>query len=162
MNISLPKELIGVEPKDWFDHLDVSDSEFLKFGIIVVETLMPDWQDRNPNDTTPVRAVEAAKNLLEEPTDNLRSHAKVLAKGCTKSRKASLGYDHRIAEAARAIANAAAQTSPDQRIEAVSEAFQRAEDHLVYMYSVAGVYGKEGEGRAGFISSIEAELRERN
>ena len=151
MDAALTDRLTAIEPEDWFNYLNVSADDFLRIGIAVVDTLIPDWNTRNPQDTVPPRAIEAAKSVLADPSDGLRSHAKVLAKCCSDSRKKSLG----IVEAARAIANAAVARSPERRIENTAEALHWAEDHLKYMYSIDAIYGKEPEIRRSFLAAIE-------
>ncbi len=102
-----------------------------------------------------MRAVEAAERLLASPTENLRSHARAVAKACTKSRRDSLGYEHRIAEAARALAlAAAADPKTKSRVNKAIEAMALCEEHALYRFAVAGVYDKEEEVRGQILSVV--------
>jgi F420-0:gamma-glutamyl ligase-like protein len=109
-----------------------------------------------PTDTAPVRAVDAAKTNPIAPTDSLRRHALALGKACTASRKRSLGYEHRIAEAARAVALASAAESEGAALESVAEAFDRVEAHAKYAFSIVATYGKERVIREEMLNRIVA------
>lgn len=113
----------------------------------VIELVLPEWRAARPQDTVPLRAVEAALSDSSGADAGLRQHAKALAKACGESRRRSLGYEHRIAEAARALANAAAASSDAAAMEAVAESLGKVEEHLLYRLAVAGVYGREAEVR---------------
>ena len=109
----------------------------------VMELVLPEWRTKRPDDTVPLRAVEAALSITAGVPDDLRQQAKVLAKACGESRRRSMGYEHRIAEAARALANAAAASSDAVAMAAVAEALGKVEEHLLYRLAVAAVYGEE-------------------
>lgn len=81
-------------------------------------------------------------------------HARALAKACTASRERSMGYEHRIAEAARAVALASAATSDASATDAVAEALAKVEEHALYAFSVVGTYGKERAVREEILNRI--------
>ncbi len=141
-------------PREWASELPYTDEEYLARSIRVVESFLPEWEERYPNDQIPSRAVDSARALLKERTSGLESQAELLAKECSKARKRSLGYTYRIAESAREIAKAAATTDSQRRIELIGESLSYAEEHVLYMHAVKGNYGKEPEVRHGFLMLI--------
>jgi hypothetical protein len=138
----------------WLQELRCGREIATKIAIETVEFILPEWQQKRSKDTVPVRAVEAARILLIKNTKELREHAVVLAKGCTRSRQKSLGYEHRIAEAARAVAHAATAIDDSESVEAAAEALAKTEEHLLYRFAVNGVYHKEQEVRKGILDCI--------
>src|SRR5690349_2569147 len=98
-------------PREWPPTFRMSRRELVLAAVAAVDWLLPLWQAARASDSAPVRAVEAARSNPIAPTENLRMHARALAKACTASRERSMGYEHRIAEAARAVALASAATS---------------------------------------------------
>ena len=141
----------------WVGKFPADRATAVRIAASVAELVLPEWRAAQPGDTVPLRAVEAALSDPVGSDDGLRRHARALAKGCGASRRRSLGYEHRIAEAARAPANAAAAGSDDAAMEAVGEALAKVEEHLLYKLAVAGVYGKEAEVRAQMLRhAVEA------
>ncbi len=133
--------------KLWVQKLPVDRAAAVRIAAAVVGLVLPEWRAARPNDTAPLRAVEVALSDPAGSNDGLRRHARALAKGCSESRRRSLGYEHRIAEAARAVAHAAAATSDSAATESIGEALEKVEEHLLYRFAVGGAYGKEVEVR---------------
>jgi hypothetical protein len=104
--------------------------ENVRIGAAVVEILLPEWRAAHPRGTAPIRAVAAARKTPSADGD-LRKHVQALAKACTSSRARCIGDGHRIAEAARAVANAAAAANDNGARNAVGEALSLTEDYLV-------------------------------
>ena len=154
MEESLIEMLANRPPREWASELGYTDEEYLARSIRVVESLLPEWAERYPEDQIPGRAVNAARALMKERTPGLEKQARLLAKECSKARRRSLGYTHRIAESVREIVNAAAATNPQRRIDFVSKSLSFAEEHVVYMHAVRGDYGKESEVRREFLMII--------
>ena len=65
-----------------------------------------------------------------------------------------MGYEHAIAEAARAVALASAATSDADAADSVAEALAKVEEHAVYAFSVEGIYGKECAVREEMLNRI--------
>ena len=144
-------------PKTWVGKLPADRAALTRITAYVLELVLPEWRSARPTDTVPLRAVEAALSNPDGSNDGLKKHAKALAKACGDSRRRSLGYEHRIAEAARAIANATAATSDSVALEAIGEALEKVEEHLLYKLSIDAVYGKEAEVREKMLQrAIEA------
>lgn len=156
LGASAPPELSEVPTKDWGDALsELPGSLLLEAGIAVVEELLPEWQKAHPQDRQPLRAVEVAKLALESSTHDLRLHARAIAKACAKSRKHSFGYEHRIAEAARALARAATVWPSDSaRLRSVIEALACTEEHRRCRFAIAAVYDKDVEVRREILASM--------
>lgn len=148
LGVDAPPHLSEIPTREWPAHLQVfGRDELLRAAIAVVRTLLlPRWVDRRPKDSRPPRAVEAAELWLRKKTANAVQHAAVLAKGCTAARRDSLGYEHRIAEAARAVANAAGATGARFE-ECVGDALDRTEEHINSELHVKAIYGREIETR---------------
>src|SRR5258705_5329532 len=74
----------------------------------VIETIrtlvLPDWEAKRVDDRRPQEALDAAEAWLESGSADAVNNAKTAAKACTAARNDTYGYDHRIADAARAMA----------------------------------------------------------
>lgn len=129
----------------------------IRIAIAVVDLVLPEWQKNHPDDTVPTRAIDAARRYLEGGAAALRKHAKALSKGCSASRRRSMGNYHRIAEAARAVANAVSASTESAIMGAVGEALSKTEEHILYRYAVDAIYGKEVDvRRTMFAKAVEA------
>jgi len=152
-------ELETLPPSAWGDRLKTfASADLLRGAISVVRDLLPEWKESRPKDRRPEMAVEAAEEWLARRTTNLVAHARLLAKECSKARAASLGSEHRIAEAARAVAQVPAARSEEQARSLALEAIVRAEEHVLYRYAVDGVYGKEAEVRRAILARLRQVL----
>jgi hypothetical protein len=150
---------IEQEPGVWMQHLHCDRDTAVRIAVAVVDLILPEWKENHPEDTTPLRAVDAARKNPSTENQDLRKHAKSLAKACGDSRRRSMGYYHRIAEAARAVANAASASTDSAAVEAVSEALSKTEEHILYQLSVDAVYGKETEVRRNMLFRAVEVLR---
>ena len=151
-----PEWFVENEPRRWMSQVRCDCDTAVKIAIAVVDLVLPEWQKNHPDDTIPVRAVDAARKYLAGGQADLKKHAKALSKGCSDSRQRSMGYYHRVAEAARAVANAVSASTESAIISAVGEALAKTEEHILYQYAVEAVYGKEAEvRRTMFVKIIE-------
>jgi hypothetical protein len=142
-------------PREWVHRLNLERRDLVLAAIAAVDWLLPLWQTGRPSDSAPVRAVDVARSHPIAPTENLRMHARALAKACTASRERSMGYEHRIAEAARAVALASAATSDAGTADSVAEAFAKVEEHALYAFAVVGTYGIERAVREEMLNRIK-------
>lgn len=143
----------------WVDRMPGDRAVAVRMTARVMELVLPEWRSARPQDTVPLRAVEAALSDPSGADSGLRLQAQALAKACGESRRRSMGFEHRIAEAARAMANAAAAASDAAAMEAVAEALGRVEEHLLYRLAVAGVYGREADVRGQMLRQALAAAR---
>jgi len=121
--------------------------------------LLPEYAQQRPHDRSALRAVEAAEAWLAEPSMNRALHAKAVAKVCTQARKDTLGSEHRIAEAARAVATAVTRTSDDvMRCDAV-QALASVEEHLLYRRSAGGEHDRQTNVREQIAEALGTALR---
>jgi hypothetical protein len=153
-----PEWFVENEPSKWMSQIRCDCDTALKIAVAVVDLVLPEWQQNHPDDTVPVRAVDAARKYSAGGQADLRKHAKALSKGCSVSRQRSMGYYHRIAEAARAVANAVSASTESAIISAVGEALSKTEEHILYRYAVDAIYGKEAEVRRTMFAKVIEEL----
>lgn len=118
------------------------------------ELVLPEYSASRPGDRRPHRAVEAAELWLERRSADARSHAAAVAKACTKARADTLGHEHRIAEAARALATAVTRTSEGAIRAELHESIAKIEEHLVYRLAVEGEHRRDAEVRARVLEAI--------
>ena len=154
---------ISTPPREWFSAIDVESNDLLLSCVAaVLQLVTPEWQSNRPNDSVPIRAIEAALNYAENPSRNIKKHVSTLAKGCSSSRRKSLGYEHRIAEAARAFANASVAENQDRTVSEIAEALSKTEEHILYKHSIKAEYGKEAETRQRMLEAFVNQLRTLN
>jgi hypothetical protein len=105
----------GLAATAWATNLsDVDRDVLLRALIDATRTLiLPDWTIRRPEDTRPQAALEAAEAWLASRSAEAAAVAKEAAKACTAARNETFGDDHRVPEAARAIAWAVAASDND-------------------------------------------------
>jgi hypothetical protein len=149
-----PDWFVENEPRNWMSQIRCDRDTAIKIAIAVIDQVLPEWQQNHPDDTVPVRAVDAARKYLAGGQADLKKHAKALSKGCSDSRKRSMGYYHRIAEAARAVANTVSASTESAVISAVGDALSKTEEHILYRYAVDAIYGKETEVRRTMFSRV--------
>jgi hypothetical protein len=96
----------GLATSAWATNLDELDRDLLQRAAIeAVRTLiLPEWERKRPDDRRPQAALEATEAWLATKSEEARQQCKAVAKACTEARNETFGYDHRIPEAARAIA----------------------------------------------------------
>ncbi|HEU0030721.1 MAG TPA: hypothetical protein VFQ53_08810 [Kofleriaceae bacterium] len=66
--------------------------------------ILGEWESKRPDDRRPQQALEATEAWLATKSDEAAQQAKAAAKECTAARNETFGTDHRIPEAARAVA----------------------------------------------------------
>lgn len=145
------------KPNAWASRWNIPAAMNVRIAIAIVELVLPEWNRNQLKDTAPLRAVDAARKYLLTENNELKAHLKATAKACTASRKRSLGYEHRIAEAARAVA-IAASSSGEAILESVSEAIAKTEEHILYRFAIKGIYDKETEVRRKMLCTIIDEI----
>ena len=99
----------GLPPKEWHDALvEVDKEKILRALLEIVKTLLiPAWAERRKDDRRPQAALEATEQFLATKSPDALLAAKAAAKACTAARNETFGDDHRVPEAARAVAWAA-------------------------------------------------------
>lgn len=125
---------------------------------VVRALLLPEYAERRPQDRRPMRAVEAAEAWLVAPATSRALHAKAVAKACTHARKDTLGAEHRIAEAARAVATAVTRASDDAMRRDAIEALAYVEEHLLERHAIAGEHDRRSEVRERMVAALGSAL----
>lgn len=143
---------INTSPKLWCKQLASDAATAVQIARALVEFVLPKWQSKYPDDTVPVRVVETVRGRAHPASPDIRQHLQALAKGCTLSRKRSFGYDHRIAEAARLLARAAAAANDADALELAFRVADQVEDEIIHRFAVKGVYRKESEVRRDLLN----------
>lgn len=156
MSDTLPMTLADSEAESWPAQATTLQPDRLLAAILgLTRELLEEWASTRPTDKRPARALDAAQVLLQRRTENAVLHARAVAKACTKARKDSFGYEHRIAEAARSVANAAAaRPGSEQRHTEMCEALAKIEEHRLCAYANKAIYGKEHEVRTSMLKSL--------
>jgi hypothetical protein len=97
----------GLPATVWAESLDgIERPALLRAVIEVVRTLLvPEWSDRRKDDKRPQAALEAVEAWLAAPNaPETLTQCKAAAKACTAARGETFGDQHRVPEAARALA----------------------------------------------------------
>ena len=97
----------GLPATVWAEAFDgIEREQLLRAVIEVVRTLLvPEWSDRRKDDKRPQQALEAVEAWLAQPAaPETLLQCKAAAKACTAARGETFGDQHRIPEAARALA----------------------------------------------------------
>src|SRR5689334_18629700 len=97
----------GLPATVWAETLTGIEREpLLRAAIAVVRTLLvPEWAARRKEDRRPQAALEAVEAWLAQPSaPEPLLQCKAAAKACTAARGETFGDQHRVPEAARALA----------------------------------------------------------
>ncbi len=146
-------------PSKWHEAIDVNASAAIRATIAVLGLVTQEWTEMQPKDTMPIRTVQAVMKYLDGPSSDLKKNISVLCKGCSRSRQRTLGYQHRIAEAVRALADAATETESVGIFKRLGEVLSKVEEHLLFRHAVKGEYGQEKAARSLMIKAYAAELK---
>ena len=149
----------GTPAGEWHVAFQLDPIDAVHGVAAVLGLVTPEWKEKRPGDLIPLRAIEAAVQYADCPDNDLKLHVSTLAKGCKTSRKDSLGFEHRFAEAARAFAYAAIAEDNQQVMLGLAEALAKIEEHVIYKYSVNAEYGKEHETRRRMLVSFVHQIQ---
>src|SRR5262245_15513063 len=96
----------GLPASAWEANLgDLDRDQLLRAVTEAIRSLvLAEWAARRPDDRRPQLALEATEAWIGSKTPEAVADAKAKAKDCTAAKNETFGYDHRIAEAARAVA----------------------------------------------------------
>lgn len=140
----------------WAEALGAIDRDLLHQAAIcaVRELVLPDWQDSRRDDTRPLRALEATEAWMAQRTPEALAHVKATAKACTAARSESFGYEHRVAEAARAVAWAAGAKDTAH----IFDALAAVEEELLARIALMGEYHLGPEQRRALLGVVRRVL----
>jgi len=128
----------------------------LRAAIAVVRTLvLEEWRTRRKHDTRPDDALHAVERWLAAPTSPEEiARCKETAKACTAARSETFGDQHRIAEAARAIAWAITPKNATN----VFDAIALCEQELLARIALTSEFHLGPAQRRAIVDALRAEL----
>ena len=112
----------GLAATAWATNLgDVERDVLMRALIDATRTLiLPDWIIRRPEDHRPQTALDVAESWLASRSAEDAAAAKEAAKACTAARNETFNDDHRVPEAARAVAWAVGASDNDHLWDALT------------------------------------------
>lgn len=146
----------GLPASAWATNLgDLDRDQVLRAVIAVIRTLiLPEWQARRPDDKRPQLALEACEAWLASKSPDAIANAKATAKACTAARNDTFGYDHRVADAARAMAwSAGAKDSKH-----IWDALTVIEEELLARIALVAEYHRSVEQRRAIVEVLRKTL----
>lgn len=155
---TLPGNIVtGLPASAWEANLREVDRDPLLRAVIEVvrKLVLPEWEARRPDDRRPQLALEATEAWIESKTPVAAAHAKATAKACTAARNETFGYDHRVPEAARAVAWSAG--AKDNK--PIWEALIAVEGELLARIAILSEYQRQPEQRRAIVDVLRAALR---
>jgi hypothetical protein len=147
----------GLPATAWAEALDgIEREQLLRAVIEVVRTLLvPDWADRRKDDRRPQAALEAVEAWLAQPNapESLLA-CKAAAKACTAARGETFGDQHRIPEAARALAWA---VGPKEATP-IFDALAASEEELLARVALTSEYHLGPQQRRAIVDALRKVL----
>jgi len=146
----------GLPATTWAEQLEgVPHGDLLRAAVEAVRSLViQDWADKRRADKRPQEALAAAEAWLAGGGEEALKAAKTAAKGCTAAKNETFGTDHRVAEAARAVAWAAG----DKDATHIFEAFALVEHELLARIALLSEYHRGPEMRRSVVEAIRRVL----
>jgi hypothetical protein len=147
----------GLPATVWSESLDGLEREQLLRAVIeVVRTLLvPDWADRRKDDRRPQAALEAVEAWLAQPNaPETLLQCKATAKACTAARGETFGDQHRIPEAARALAWA---VGPKEAAP-IFDALAASEEELLARVALTSEYHLGPQQRRNIVDTLRRVL----
>jgi hypothetical protein len=146
----------GLPAAVWAANLgDLDRDQVLRAVIEVIRKLLvPEWQARRPEDRRPQLALEATEAWIDSKSSDAVADAKAKAKACTAARTETFGYDHRVPEAARAVAWSAG--AKDDK--SIWEALAVVEEELLARIAMVAEYHRTPEQRRAIVEVLRGVL----
>ena len=146
----------GLPVTAWATNLEDVDRDLLLRAVIeAIRTLiLPDWEAKRTEDHRPQDALAAAEAWIATRSADAVNQAKIAAKACTAARNDTYGYDHRIADAARAMAWAV--TAKDNA--PIWDALAAIEEELLARVALVGEYHRVPEQRKAILAVLRRVL----
>lgn len=142
----------GLPTSAWATNLgDLDRDQVLRAAIEAVRTLLlPQWDSMRPEDKRPHEALDAAEAWIASKTPEAATNAKAKGKACTTARNETFGQDHRVPEAARAIAwSAGAKDATD-----IWDALTAIEGELLARIALIAEYQRAPEQRKALVETL--------
>jgi hypothetical protein len=148
----------GLSTSAWATNLGDFDRDLLLRAAIEATRalILPEWESKRPDDRRPQDALEATEAWIARKTDDTRAVAKSTATACTAAKNETYGYDHRIPEAARALAWAV--TAKDNANTEIWEALVNIEQELLARIALVAEYHRVPEARRNLVAVLRRVL----
>ncbi|MBA3396810.1 MAG: hypothetical protein H0T89_29535 [Deltaproteobacteria bacterium] len=148
----------GLPVTAWAANLGDLDRDLLMRAAIAAirELVLPEWESTRPEDRRPQEALEATEAWLAKKDADSLLQTKATAKACTAARGEFFGTDHRVPEAARALAWAAGAKEND--LEHIWDALVAIEQELLARIALVSEYQKAPEQRRAIIAVLRRML----
>ena len=148
----------GLPASAWAANLgDLDRDLLLRAAIDAIRTLiLPEWESKRAEDRRPQLALETAEAWIATRSAEALAAAKVAAKDCTAARNETFGYDHRIPEAARAVAWAVGAKDNDN--EHIWDALGAIEGELLARIQLVAEYHRAPEQRRALLAALRKVL----
>lgn len=146
----------GLPTSAWEANLGELDRDQLLRAVIeaIRRLILPEWQARRPDDRRPQLALEATEAWIASKTPAAVADAKASAKACTAARNETFGDDHRIPEAARAVAWSAGAQDNKQ----IWDALTAVEGELLARIALIAEYHRQPEQRRAIVEVLREVL----
>jgi hypothetical protein len=146
----------GLPESAWAANLDDQDRDLLLRAAIEAtrKLILPEWESKRPDDRRPQLALEATEAWITTKSPEAIAQAKAAAKECTAARNETFGYDHRIPEAARAVAWSVGAKDNAH----IWEAFGAIEGELLARIQLVAEYHRGPEQRRALLGVIRSVL----
>lgn len=146
----------GLPSSAWNANLGDLDRDLLLRAAIEATRalILAEWESKRPDDRRPQLALEAAEAWLATKSPEALAQAKTVAKDCTAARNETFGYDHRIAEAARAVAWSVGAKDNAH----IWEAFGAVEEELLARIQLVAEYHRAPEQRRALLGVLRKVL----
>ncbi|HTL36033.1 MAG TPA: hypothetical protein VL326_23040 [Kofleriaceae bacterium] len=150
----------GLSASAWEANLgDVDRDQLLRAVIAVIRKLvLPEWEASHADDRRPQLALEATEAWIESKSSDAAAQAKATAKACTAARGETFGRDHRIPEAARAVAWAAGAKDNKN----IWDALTAVEEELLARIALVAEYHRQPEQRKAIVAVLRDVLTPRD
>ncbi|MDB4956774.1 MAG: hypothetical protein JWO36_4343 [Myxococcales bacterium] len=145
-----------LSPTAWAANLDeVERDQLLRAAIEATRVLiLPEWESKRIEDRRPQLALEATEAWIATRSPEAIAQAKVAGKDCTAARNETFGTDHRIPEAARAVAWAVGAKDNAH----IWDAFVAIEEELLARVALVAEYHKGPEQRRALLAVLRRVL----
>ncbi len=146
----------GLAATAWATNLSDLDRDLVLRAVLAAtrKLLLPEWIALHPDDTRPQAALDAAEAWVNTKSVESIAQAKATAKECTAARGEMFGRDHRVPEAARALAWAAGSKDSEH----LWDALTAVEGELLARIALRAEYERAPEQRRAIVDALRAVL----
>ena len=146
----------GLAATAWGTNLGDLDRDQVMRAVIAVtrKLLMPEWIALHPDDPRPQVALDAAEAWIATKSPDAIAQCKAAAKDCTAARGELFGRDHRVPEAARALAWSAGSKDSEN----IWDALTAIEGELLARIALRAEYQRAPEQRRAIVEGLRSML----